>query len=107
VALLGRIYKARVKSNVLSWVKLHVLVGLRVASLSRIYYGRRHGAVWVLGAIIQAMSTPSLHSLGLSAAHRVAPCWWFAHSGLVPIGHECTVGHVDHKCVVVWKVHRS
>jgi hypothetical protein len=40
-------------------------------------------------AIIWAMLIPSLCSLGLSMARLVAPCQRPAHSGLVPIGHEC------------------
>jgi hypothetical protein len=49
-------------------------------------------AVWVLGAIIQAMMILGLHSLGLGMAWRVAPCQRPMHSGLVVIGHECPVG---------------
>jgi hypothetical protein len=45
-----------------------------------------------LSANIWAMLTPGLRSLGLSTAHRVAPCRWPVHSGLIPIGHECTTG---------------
>jgi hypothetical protein len=47
-------------------------------------------AAWGPNAIIRAMLT--LRSLGLGAIHRVAPCQRPAHSGLVPIGHECIAG---------------
>jgi hypothetical protein len=40
-------------------------------------------------AIICAMSTPDLRSLGLDAARRVVPYQRDAHSGLVSLGHEC------------------
>jgi hypothetical protein len=45
-----------------------------------------------LSAIIWAMPTPGLCSLGLGAARRVVACERPAHSGLVPIGHECAAG---------------
>jgi hypothetical protein len=32
------------------------------------------------------------HTLGLSMARRVVPYQWPAHSGLIPIGHECVAG---------------
>jgi hypothetical protein len=35
---------------------------------------------------------PSLHSLGLGAVRRIAPCQRPMHSGLVPVGHECDAG---------------
>jgi hypothetical protein len=40
-------------------------------------------------AIICAMPTPDLRSLGLDAARRVVPYQRSAHSSLVPVGHEC------------------
>jgi hypothetical protein len=47
---------------------------------------------WIPGAIIQAMPTPSLRSLGLDVSRRVVSCHRPSHSGLVTIGHECAVG---------------
>jgi hypothetical protein len=40
-------------------------------------------------AIIWAMPTSGLRSLGLGTTHRVAPYQQPVHLGLVPIGHEC------------------
>jgi hypothetical protein len=37
----------------------------------------------VLGAIIRAMLTPILKSLGVGTVHRVVPYGRYAHSGLV------------------------
>jgi hypothetical protein len=66
-------------------------------------------AAWGPSVIIRAMSTLGPRSLGLDTVHRVVPCQRFAHSGLVTIGHECTVGRgcVGHKCIVVRGVRRS
>jgi hypothetical protein len=83
VASLGRSHKERVKPNVLPGVKPRVLMGPRVAWLSRIYCGKRHGTAWVQGAIIHAMPTYVHRRLWLSTARRVAPCQLSAHSGLV------------------------
>jgi hypothetical protein len=64
VDFLGRRRKARVKPNILPWIKPHVFVGPRVAWLSRVYYGGRRGAAWVPGAIIQAMLTQAFVARG-------------------------------------------
>jgi hypothetical protein len=60
-------------------------------------------------AIVPAMPTPSLRRLGLDVARRVVPYQQPVHSGLVQIGHECTVGGgcVGHKYAAVRGVRRS
>jgi hypothetical protein len=45
-----------------------------------------------VGTIIWAMPTLGLRSPRLGVARRVVPYQWFAHPGLVPIGHECSAG---------------
>jgi hypothetical protein len=57
MASLERSRKARVKPTFYPGVKHRVLVGHRVALLSRIYCGGQRGVVWVPGAIILAMPT--------------------------------------------------
>jgi hypothetical protein len=47
---------------------------------------------WGLSAIIRAMPTPGLCSLGLGAICLVVPYKRSAYSCLFSIGHECTIG---------------
>jgi hypothetical protein len=47
-------------------------------------------------AIMLAMPTPSLRSLGLGATRRGVPCRRPAHSGLVLLGHECVASWGTH-----------
>jgi hypothetical protein len=64
---------------------------------------------------------PSLRSLRLGGARRVALCQWLVHSGLVPTDHECVVGRggawvvnvsrlegfIGYECIATWGAHRS
>jgi hypothetical protein len=49
-------------------------------------------AAWGQSAIIRAIPTPSLRSLGLGVVRRVVPYQRSTHSDLVLVGHECDVG---------------
>jgi hypothetical protein len=78
-----------VKSGVLPWGKATCAWYHLVISYSLL---QTTWAVWALSAIILATPTPGLRSLGLGAAHRVAPCQRPMHSVLVLIGYECAAG---------------
>jgi hypothetical protein len=93
VASIGRSQRVMVKLDVLLRGKAtHACGRLNVA------YSLSHTtqAAWGPSAIIRATSTPSLHSLGLDTVHRVAPCKWHAHLGLVSISHECAASEGMH-----------
>jgi hypothetical protein len=75
-----------VKLGIIPWGKTTQARSLLAVSYSLC---RTTRATWGLSTIIQAMSSPSLRSLGLGAVRRVAPYQRPTHSGLVPIGHEC------------------
>jgi hypothetical protein len=79
------------KTERLTLVKLCSSVSAWVACLSHSLW-RTTRAAWGLGAIIRAMSTHGLRSLGLGTVCLVVPCRRPAHSGLALIGHECAVG---------------
>jgi hypothetical protein len=78
-----------VKLGVLPWGKAMCARG----RLDVLYYlWWMTWVAWGLSAIIRAMPTPSLRRLGLIEVRCFMPYQWHAHSGLVPIGHECAAG---------------
>jgi hypothetical protein len=76
-------------------VSLHVLCHLCPRSYDR-WHGRlgpQHHHYYLC-----AMPTPSLHSLGLGVARRIAGTYGhFALSGLGSTGHECSAGRGAHR----------
>jgi hypothetical protein len=69
-----------------------MLVGPEVDWFFSYYLQRTARAACDPSVIIRATSTPGLRSLGLGMACLVVSYERSAHSGLVPIGHECA-GH--------------
>jgi hypothetical protein len=68
-----RSHQARVKPSVLPEAKPHVLVGPGSPDCLLFFLADDAGSVGP-SAIIWAMATPGLRSMGLSAARRVVPC---------------------------------
>jgi hypothetical protein len=106
MASFRKIHRGNGKTTSYHGVKPHVLL---VTWLSRIFFITGNVGSVGLSAIIWAIPTLGLHSLGLGAARRVAPCQRPTHSGQVQIGHKCAVGQrcVGHTCTAVRGPRRS